>query len=474
MEFRNLTPFPVIAFESLDQRDQGFHTVVMRLTFDIDSTGELTLSSSQTPLVTTDEFFGSPNASSVLQESDLAPYKPHTDVAVLANAYAPSGQPQMRFRAGIRIHGAATDPDLPPEPYGLNPTQRASADQISEWESECQKLRKEAAMGPLVLEKIVQVTGPREWRKTNSLVRALSLFTMPAWSLTEPKPITSVPLRYEYAYGGENKILVTERSAHRVPNDRRLPDRVPQRGTPEALAAREAVAHTVCPYNPIGRGFAEDWYVKATLARSLPAPQIEALDEPVMKFGREYAPCGLGLVGRAWKSRLPLAGTFDDKWLEQRHPYLPADFDFAYWNGAPADQQVVPHLDGDETISLINLTPPTDRTTVDAAGDVLFKIRLPGHLPFVLVRFEDGRIGELPAKLDTVAINLLDDVVTAGKAPSVVCVWRATVATVPPVRVLEARMIASEDVAALRESGAIALSCPTPQTVAPEPVSTNS
>ena len=469
MEFRNLTPFPAMAFEALDQRDQGFLTVVMRLSFDIESTGELALAPVQTPLVTTDEFCANPNESSVLQESDLAPYKPHTDVVVLANAYAPSGNAEKRFGVGMRIHGAATQPDLPPEPYGLNPAQRASDEQLAQWQAECRKLREDAAIGPLVLEKLLQVTGPREWRKTNPLVRALSLFTMPAWSLTEPAAVTSVPLCYEYAYGGENRVSVIDPAARRVPDDKRLPDRVPLPTTAETLAARDAIAHSVSPYNPIGRGFAQDWYLKATRTRSVPAPQIEAANEPVTKFGHDYAPCGLGILGRAWKSRLPLAGTYDDKWLEQRHPYLPQDFDFAYWNGAPADQQVTPHLDGDEQITLINLTPPSDHTIYDAAGNVVLKFRLPGHIPFVLVRFEDGRIGELPAKLDTVTINLLGDVTTAGAAPSVVCVWRATVATVPAVRVLEARMLAHDDVVAMREQTAASPSKTVEDTMALEP-----
>jgi hypothetical protein len=35
MEFRNRTPFPAMAFDCLDQRDQRFHTLVMRLTFEL-------------------------------------------------------------------------------------------------------------------------------------------------------------------------------------------------------------------------------------------------------------------------------------------------------------------------------------------------------------------------------------------------------------------------------------------------------
>ena len=130
---------------------------------------------------------------------------------------------------------------------------------------------------------------------------------------------------------------------------------------------------------------------------------------------------------------------------------MPADFDFAYWNGAPADQQVTPYLDGDETVTLYNLCPAGVGTVQDASGNTGLSFALPGHLPFVLVRFQDGRIGELAAKLDTLIIDATRDARNPDKKVSVVCVWRATVATSPGVRVLEARMLAHADVVALRE-----------------------
>jgi hypothetical protein len=58
-------------------------------------------------------------------------------------------------------------------------------------------------------------------------------------------------------------------------------------------------------------------------------------------------------------------------------------------------------------------------------------------LPFVLVRFENGSIGELESRLDTVLID--------PDRREVSCVWRATVAKEPDVRVLEMRMIERHD-----------------------------
>jgi hypothetical protein len=417
MEFRNLTPFPAMAFDALDQHDQRFHVVVMRLTFDVQDDGTLLLAPVQTPLATTDDYFGELNRSSVRQESDLAPYKPHTDVIVIADAHAPRGRATNAFFVGLKINGAPTEPALE---------------------------------GPVVLRKVLAIKGAREWRKRHVLTRALSIFMLPKWKLTSPQPLATLPLRYEYAYGGENKVLVTEQAARRVGKAYRLPGREPRTDNAGADGSPEAIAHTVCEQNPVGRGFAEDWHIRARKLERVPAPQIEAPSRPVGRLGAAYAPEGFGVVGRAWKPRLGLAGTYDRTWLDERHPNLPADFNFAYWNGAPADQQVTPHLDGDETVTLCNLCPAGAGTMRDATGNTLLSFALPGHLPFVLVRFQDGRIGELAARLDTVIIDAAPDAGNPDKKPSVVCVWRATVATEPGARVLEARMLTRTDVAALR------------------------
>ena len=451
MEFRNLTPYPAMAFDALDQHDQRFHVVVMLLTFELQPDGQLLLAPEQTPLVTSDEYYGELNRSSVRQESDLAPYKPHTDVIVVADAHAPQGRAAREFEVAIKINGAPVAPDLPPQPYGLNPFQPVSPERMAQWRQECARLTEQARQGPLIFSKTLLVTGPREWRKRSALLRALSLFVLPAWKLGTPQAITTLPLRYEYAYGGENKILETEPAAARVNKKHRLPGRKPLPESAPDGDMQKTIAHAVHEHNPIGLGFAEDWYLRATKTTRIPAPQIQALNQPPLRFGEACMPAGLGIVGRAWQPRLRFAGTYDPQWLEGRHPGLPADFDFAYWNAAPADQQVIPHLDGDETITLSNLCPAGAATAPDAAGNALLTFALPGHLPFVLVRFEDGRIGELAAKLDTVIVDVAPTPNSPRKKPSVVCVWRATVACSPDVRVLEARMLSRAEADALRE-----------------------
>lgn len=454
MEFVNHTPFPAMAFDALDQCDSRFHTVVMRLTFELQGDGSLTLAPEQTPLVTTDEYYGEVNQSSVKQESDFAPYKPHTDIIIIANACAPQQQATARFTVGLHVASEVGEaPNLPLKPYGLNPFQAPSPADMEVWRSACAKINNTARVAETILDKQLVVTGPREWRKRYLTTRAASLFTLPAWKLTSPQATQQVPMRYENAYGGENKILASDKAAKRVKNKDRLHGVKPQTRE-QANSNSPAIAHTAFPQNTVGSGYAERWYLKASNTHRIVAAQIEAPNERITQFGKAYLPRGLGVITRAWQPRLPQAGTYDQTWLDHRHPYLPADFNFSYWNAAPIDQQVVPHLAGNETITLTNLCPANlPGTRQDNAGNTLLKFNLPGHLPFVLVRFEEGQIGELAAKLDTVTIDTTPSAAKPDKKFSVVCVWRATVATQPAVRVLEARMIAAKDVLEMRQLG---------------------
>ena len=51
-----------------------------------------------------------------------------------------------------------------------------------------------------------------------------------------------------------------------------------------------------------------------------------------------YRPMALGPVGRGWRPRLSYAGTYDQHWIDEVFPFLPADFDDRYYQAAPEDQ----------------------------------------------------------------------------------------------------------------------------------------
>lgn len=375
MYINNSTIFPALAFQSTDQHGESFHVVVMRATFDIQTDGKLVLSTKQQPIVLTDEYFGEMNKSSVRQESDLVPFKPKCDVIVNATAYAPGGVPSLGFVAGVKING-------PPHDNG--------------------------AAGPLILEKKLLVTGPRFWEKG----------LLGKWTLNTPTtPISSLPLRYDHAFGGECRVEMDDPDGNRLKAAFRLSSE--QRGChPDGLDSAP-LAHTTCENNPLGIGFVEDWYLKAKKPNLIPAPQIDDPNDPVTIFGKTYPPQGFGVITKAWKQRLALAGTYDDAWLETGWPDLPEDFDPSYWNGAHPDMQV-PHLNGDEEITLTNLTP----------GGLL-SFRLPGEMPVMTVHFENGATATVPAKLDTLIID--------PDSMKVSLVWRVVMPTVPEILLMEIR-----------------------------------
>lgn len=215
----------------------------------------------------------------------------------------------------------------------------------------------------------------------------------------------------------------------------------PDAGAPEAL---QAIAHATCESNPLGLGFARQWFLTASRFKHLPAPRIETPSAPVTarlfwqtacdRRAEPFPPAGLGSLGRAWTPRRQMAGTYDQAWLDQRWPNLPADFDFGYWNAAPADQQI-DYPQGDEIIELSNLVPhDTPGSQADAKGNTTLKIILPGHRAFVLAHFNNGALYPLRAVIDTLRLDLEHP-----EGPRLSCLWRALVPAELPVAKLEAR-----------------------------------
>ncbi|WP_089724373.1 DUF2169 family type VI secretion system accessory protein [Candidatus Thiosymbion oneisti] len=336
----NFTPFATLAFATLDHRDRAYQVAVIRATCDLTDGGELRPAAEQAPVAAADQYHGDPTLSSLRWESDLAPYKPRCDILLEATAYAPKGTPAPGWPIDIQVG---------------------------------------------TYRKRLLVTGPRRWQR--------KLFG--GWKATLPEPIASLPLRYEYAYGGQ----VTRYD--------------PERG-------REHTDH--CPHNPLGLGYwPSEIHEEAKRRDQVPVPQILAVEDLQPQFGQPLKVQGLGPIGKTWLPRLALAGTFDEPWQAGRWPKLSEDFDFGFWNCAHPDLQI-PYLAGDETVALYNLTP---------AGRLDF--RLPGYLPFVLVRYQNGEVKEARANLDTLFIAPDDRRVSL--------VWRATILAEPLVRILESRLL---------------------------------
>jgi hypothetical protein len=134
---------------------------------------------------------------------------------------------------------------------------------------------------------------------------------------SQPRPVTRVPIAWERSYGGGD------------PQD------------PKNLDVR----------NPAGSGVAKD----PKSLHGKPAPSFEDPDKPIGAMVGKPGVIGFGPIAQHWPARLALAGTYDEAWQKSRRPLPPADFSPAFFNVAPADQQLDPYVAG-EDVRMVNMT----------------------------------------------------------------------------------------------------------------------
>ena len=369
-EVINHTQWPTQYFQHIDPHGDIFHVMVSRITYSLRGmrqdgddlpTPSLMEVEDQTPLCEADEYLGAVNESSLLQESDFAPYKPKCDLLLQnAWAYAPDGKPARRWPAGFR--------------FGE-------------------------------LQKQFQVTGPRQFERS---LTSLGLLT-----LSEPQAATKVPLTYELAYGGPN-IVHSKLKLEDFESDTSL--------SPEQREHAAQMLKSVPDFdalNPIGCGRNASTVTEAALAvaaieganssaderhrlqaeiNNAPrmAPQTEAFDRPYKGEDGEaaYPVIGVGPIARWWQPRRPLAGTHDAAWKQTQWPKSPTDHDYHYWNCAPEDQQMDWPTGGEEIV-LGNLTP--------SGSPVRFLC--PRQDLQLLVRLNAGAMMFAPMHIDTVIID---------------------------------------------------------------------
>jgi hypothetical protein len=196
--------------------------------------------------------------------------------------------------------------------------------------------------------KTFAVTGNRVW--VSGLVRATA---------TDPEPFVVMNVSYDNAFGG-------------VDDSKKDPQNV-----------------KTYLENPVGRGYS---YFKQQIDGQR-LPNTEELRKPVENPSGHYRPMSFGPVGRSWQPRARFAGTYDQRWLDRRSPFWPDDFDYRYFQAAPADQQI-PHPTGGEEVVLSNLTPN---------GHV--KFGLPTLAMPVLFVPHRGRAEEVRSVIDTILIE---------------------------------------------------------------------
>lgn len=125
--------------------------------------------------------------------------------------------------------------------------------------------------------------------------------------------------------------------------------------------------------NPVGLGFGQERL-----------PNIESPDQPVRGRSDRPSPAGFGPIAPNWEPRRSKVGSYKGKWLKERWPWFPDDFDWSHYNAAPDDQQVQGYLRGDEELEFQNLNPkhPIYRSRLPALrARVFVQIELPGTSP---------------------------------------------------------------------------------------------
>lgn len=436
MQFKNLTPFDALAYSGIDTQDREYHVVAMAVGYRL-----VCIDNPQTPnhwradliedepvpLCLADEHWGEPAHSSLARESDLVPYKPKCDVLVRGHAYAPDGQPAKHWRVQIKLTVSHRElPPPPSRPHPLNPYMDLTPNQQREWQTAQARHRAElarvSALPPReVLHKILDIHGPSHFERWSLL----------GWQRSATQAASSVPLRWEHSFGGSSLVL-------------------PHQPDAQAKDPVKPLLNEVCFSNPVGAGWLHKGWehalakAKQPLPAQLPAPQIVALNERLPSSPLEHRhptgeqdaramrtiasgyarqPQGLGPLCKAWAPRLALAGTYDEAWLEQRHPLLPKDFDFAYWNGAPQDQQIdFPDLTKGYTLYTQGLTPGSGYMRVDIPPHRAVTLADLGglHLPFAM-------------QVDTMLLDTDDMTLTL--------VWRCALLKTTAPQTLEARFI---------------------------------
>ncbi|MEN8178385.1 MAG: DUF2169 domain-containing protein [Pseudomonadota bacterium] len=163
------------------------------------------------------------------------------------------------------------------------------------------------------LSKTFTVVGDRNWVTGNVGI-----------SPGKPKEFVVMPISYDCAYGGLDNFHANEKK------------------------------HAAFIPNPIGKGYHRN--LSVSLVDGKPMPNTEEDNRAIIIPSEKYHPMSFGSVGRGWEPRLDYAGTYDQNWIDNIFPFLPPDFDVAYYQCAPQDQQV-PYPKGGEEVVLVNLTP---------------------------------------------------------------------------------------------------------------------
>lgn len=299
MEFVNHTPFEASLAIGLGPEKKPCVSVVVKATYTIptEAGAQPQVADEQIPFFKGDEYHDGDVTGSLLYETDDIAFKPKADVVVVGHAYTPGLRPMNQLDVMLRVGR---------------------------------------------LQKAVRVFGDRHWLFPSKMVMVPII--------SDPKPFHTLPLRYEYAFGG------TDRKAHKW-----------------------------FPKNMIGKGFVGKKAPESMDGK--PLPNIENPYQLIAAWDDEPDPAGFGFYSRTWQPRVGLGGSVQGN--ENPHPFfgLASDFQVSFFNGAPPDLQVPGYLVGNEAVEMMNFTPDGPR-----------RFQLPGVRPSLVLRTLETSVLEVPAE----------------------------------------------------------------------------
>lgn len=335
MQLVNRSRFQALALPAICHEDKNHIVVIVKGTFNIEPAEQrVSLSKQQAEILLKDEYWGEPGKFSLKYEADIALSKPGTDVILIGKAQS--------------TRGAVRQLDV------------------------------SLSAGPL--QKVVRVFGSRYWEKTTT-----------GWSMTDPEAFESLPLVYEFAYGGENP------------------------GTKEGERPEFYQA------NPVGKGYVSS--KSPDTNERIPLPNLELPEQLISSFKNHPEPAGFGAVARNWEPRSLLMGTYDQEWEENRNPLLPQDFDPASFSAASAGLCSKEHFSGGEQVIINNAS---------AAGQMNFTLPTDRILAICSI---DSKHTEHHLVMDTVVIEPQRNKLTITWRVAIPCHWN--LAMVEWVKVLE-------------------------------------
>ncbi|WP_310621600.1 DUF2169 family type VI secretion system accessory protein [Flexibacterium corallicola] len=324
MELKRHFPFSGMAFRQYDPNGVLHAVVAVSAAYEVFEGRVLRLQDEQPDLLLSDIYTGSEDPPRhLIKQADFIPYKPATDVTVLARAYTPSGEADTEWFVGIKVGDR---------------------------------------------EKVLRVHGPRYWTPS---------VDGDGWEMGKGKAIKSLPLSYYQAFGGL------------------VPATKPLDG-----------AHDCHDFNPLGKGIIS--VENSPKDKPVRAPQIEDAHIPITDWREDYVPQGFAPLAPVWRFREQYAGTYDTAWIKIQHPFLPADFDYRFYNCAHPDLTFSPHLRGGERIQIANLHPEFKQIALNLPNDILG----------VVATRLSGTIERKVMTLDGVHFDLLDTI------PKLRLTWR--------------------------------------------------